>query len=114
MRKLAFLNLLIVLVLVLAACGPTATEAPPEPTEPPPEPTEDVGEAIVAEEATATPVEVEVSMYSQSPMLDGMDLPPLEERLPKERTSWSSRWWTRSASTVGPGTTWTMIPARTR
>ena len=35
MRKLTLLNLLAVLVLLLAACGPAATEAPPPEAEAP-------------------------------------------------------------------------------
>jgi peptide/nickel transport system substrate-binding protein len=81
-RKLALLNLLFVVVIVLAACGPKATEPPPAPTEPPP--TEESA-AIVAEEATPTSLPVvEESQYKQAPMLDGMDLPPVDERLPKD------------------------------
>jgi len=86
MRKLALLNVLAILALTLAACAqPTAapTEAP-APTEEPEEP----GAAIVAEEATATPVEVEVSAYGEAPMLAELvaagELPPVEERLPVE------------------------------
>jgi peptide/nickel transport system substrate-binding protein len=87
-RKLALLNLFFILVIALAACGPKATEAPatepPAPTEAPAE-EEDTGGAIVAEEATPTPMpEVEESQYNQAPMLDDMDLPPVDERLPKD------------------------------
>ena len=75
MRKITLLNLFAVLVIVLAACAPAATptEAPPpevEPTEAPEEP-----------EAPA------VSEH-QAPMLAAMveagELPPLDERLPKD------------------------------
>jgi len=45
MRKLTLVNLLVILVVVLAACGPQPT---PEPTEAPPT------EAPPAEEAAAT------------------------------------------------------------
>jgi len=80
-------NLLFVLVLVLAACGPEETPAPIEapPTEVPP--AEEAGEAIVAEEATPTPVP-EASEYSEAPMLAELvasgDLPLVDDRLPKD------------------------------
>lgn len=82
MRKIAFLlNVLVILVLVLVACGPTPTEAPAEPAEPA-EP--------AATEAPAEPEEPEAPAVSanQSPMLQELvasgDLPPLAERLPAD------------------------------
>ncbi len=85
MRKFAFLNLLAVLVIVLAACGGAATEAPPD--EPAPEPTEDTGDAIVAVEDTPVPVATaDPTSVNEAPMLQEMvaagEIPPLDERLP--------------------------------
>jgi len=78
MRKIAFLlNVFAVLALVLTACGPkeTPTEAPPAATEAP------------APEATEAPAAPAVSEH-QAPMLQELvasgELPPLEERLPKD------------------------------
>ncbi|MEE8306924.1 MAG: ABC transporter substrate-binding protein, partial [Gammaproteobacteria bacterium] len=87
MRKFAFLNLLVVLAIVLAACGGAATEAPPADVEPPPEPTEDTGDAIVAEEDTPVPVPTaDPTSANEAPMLQAMvsagEIPPLDERLP--------------------------------
>lgn len=65
MRKLAVLNLLVIVALVLVACkGPTTTVAPTPTTAP----TVAAG-AIKAEEATPTPVAAEVSKYNEAPML---------------------------------------------
>jgi peptide/nickel transport system substrate-binding protein len=85
-------SLLIVAVMVLAACGTPATEEPmaeepmaEEPMAEEPE-AEDTGAGIVAEEATPTAVVLETSAYGETPMLADMvaagDLPPVEERLP--------------------------------
>jgi len=91
MRKLTLLNLLVVLALMLAACGPAATPTEAPPTEAPAveeevEEEEEEGVAIEAEEATPTPVEVEVSKYNEAPMLAELvaagELPPVDERLP--------------------------------
>ncbi|MEA3338856.1 MAG: ABC transporter substrate-binding protein, partial [Chloroflexota bacterium] len=77
MRKFMFLNLLVVLVMVLAACGGGATEVPA--TEEPAAPT--------AVPAPDEPVAPDVST-NQAPMLQELvasgDLPPLAERLPKD------------------------------
>ena len=86
MRKFAFLNLLAVLVIVLAACGGAATEAPAD-VEPAPEPTEDTGDAIVAVEDTPVPVPTaDPTSVNEAPMLQEMvaagEIPPLDERLP--------------------------------
>ena len=79
MRKYAFLNILILVVLLLSACGT------PEPTEVPATeaPTEE------APAATAVPETEEpepVSKYQEAPMLaakvDAGELPPVDERLP--------------------------------
>jgi len=86
MRKLTLVNLLVILVLVLVACGPQPT---PEPIEAPPTeaPPAEEAAAIEAEEATPTPPPV-VSKYNEAPMLAELvasgDLPPVDERLPKE------------------------------
>ena len=75
MRKITLLNLFAVLVIVLAACAPAATptEAPPPEVEPPEAPEEPEAPAVSA---------------NQAPMLAAMveagELPPLEERLPKD------------------------------
>jgi peptide/nickel transport system substrate-binding protein len=84
MRKLALLNVFVIVVLLLAACcGPqeTATEPPT-----PPPPTETTV-AIQAEDETPTPVpEIEVSEYGEAPMLAAMvesdELPTVDDRLP--------------------------------
>lgn len=95
MKKLMSLfAIIIILSMVLAACGTSATEAPveepmvEEPVVEEPEPTEDTGEAIVVDEATATPVEmVEMMEYNEAPMLADKvaagELPPVAERLPE-------------------------------
>jgi peptide/nickel transport system substrate-binding protein len=90
--------IIVILAMLLAACGTPATEeaaAPGEVVEEAteavveePEPTEDTGEAIVAEEATATPVPVvEEIVYAEAPMLADKvaagELPAVEERLPE-------------------------------
>ncbi|MBI4927457.1 MAG: twin-arginine translocation signal domain-containing protein, partial [Anaerolineae bacterium] len=65
--------------IAAVACAPAqqtqvATEAPAEPTATAP--------SIVVDESTPTPVPtVEAAKYKQAPMLDGMDLPPVEERI---------------------------------
>ena len=43
---------------------------------------EEVAEEVAEEEVVEGVVEEEIT-YSQAPMLDGMDLPPVEERLPE-------------------------------
>jgi peptide/nickel transport system substrate-binding protein len=87
MRKLALLNVLAILALVLAACAqPTAapTEAPMATEKP-----ADAGEVIEAAEETPTPVPTaDPSSVNEAPMLQEMvragELPPLDERLPKD------------------------------
>jgi peptide/nickel transport system substrate-binding protein len=93
-KKLFILfSLLLVVVMVLSACGAPPAEEPAaeepvaeEPVEEPEE--EEEGEAIVAEEATPTPAVLEAAAYGEAPMLAEMvaagDLPPVEERLPVE------------------------------
>lgn len=62
-----------------AACQPA--QQTPAATEPVVAPT-NTTEAIQVSEATATPAPVvELAQYHQSPMLDAMDLPPVEERI---------------------------------
>lgn len=65
--------------MAAVACQPAQQTAAP--TEPPAAPTNTVP-AIQVSEATSTPVPtVEGVTYKQAPMLDGMDLPPVEERI---------------------------------
>jgi len=91
----AFLSLIIVAAMLLASCAPKATEAPsaeepaaeePAAEEPAAEEPTAESEAIVAEEATPTPIVLETSEYGEAPMLAEMvaagELPPVEERLP--------------------------------
>ena len=81
----SLLSLLVVISMLVVACGgdeEEATEAP-APTEKPAEPTA----VVKAEEPTSTPMpEVTVSEYSEAPMLAEMveagDIPPVDERLP--------------------------------
>jgi len=80
MRKLAVFNILIVLVLLLSACGtPAPTEAPATeaPTQEAPAAT-----AVPETEEPAAPV----SKYQESPMMtaevEASELPPVDERLP--------------------------------
>jgi len=89
-KLFVLLSLLIVVAMVLSACGTPAVEEPvvEEPAVEEPvaeEPEEDTG-AIVAEVATPTAIVLETSEYGEAPMLAEMvaagDLPPVEERLP--------------------------------
>ncbi|MBN2389980.1 MAG: hypothetical protein JXR84_04610, partial [Anaerolineae bacterium] len=72
MKKRLFL--LLSVVMILAMVLPSCKKATPEPTTAPTQ----------APAATAVPKTEEpaVSQYHQAPMLDSMDLPPVEERLP--------------------------------
>lgn len=82
-KRQSLLSALLVVAFLLASCGsPTPTTAP-QPTDPPAaQPTATSG-AIVAVEETNTPAPTAVvSQYQQAPMLDSMDLPPVDERLP--------------------------------
>jgi peptide/nickel transport system substrate-binding protein len=88
----SLLSLLVIISMVLVACGggeeeePTEAPAAEQPTEAPAEaePTATTV-AIEAKEETPTPMpEMEVSEYNQAPMLDDMDLPPVDERLPAD------------------------------
>jgi peptide/nickel transport system substrate-binding protein len=85
MRKLAFLNLLVILTLILAACGSSTTEPTKTPVEEPAEATKVVQPT---DEKTTEPTKEEpASMYGESPMLAERvaagDLPPVDERLPE-------------------------------
>lgn len=60
------------------ACQPAKT---PEATQPAAEKPTATSEVIQVKEATPTPVQVEKMTYKQAPMLDGMNLPPVEERI---------------------------------
>jgi peptide/nickel transport system substrate-binding protein len=71
--------LLLLSTAILSGCG--GGQPATEPTEAPTEtqaPAETEGEAPAETEAP------EITEYKQSPMLDGMDLPPVAERLPEE------------------------------
>jgi peptide/nickel transport system substrate-binding protein len=84
-KKFLLLALLLIFSLMFAACGPA--EEPAEVEEPEVEETEEaeVEEPEVEETVVEEPEEtVEVSAYKQAPMLDAMDLPPVEERLPED------------------------------
>jgi peptide/nickel transport system substrate-binding protein len=96
MRKISSIfAIIVILAMLLAACGTPATEEAAAPEEvvteevtEAPAPTEDTGEAIVAEEATATPIPVvEEITYAEAPTLaekvTAGELPPVEERLPE-------------------------------
>ena len=89
-RLFLIVSLLVLTAFVVVACSPAqeVTDAPSEATEAMEEPTEAAGGGIVASDATATPVEIDVSAYGEAPMLADMvaagDLPPVEERLPVE------------------------------
>jgi len=72
-KKLLIISILVVFSLFLGACTPKAEEPAT------------VEEPVVVEEEEAEPEVVEApSQYKQAPMLDDMDLPPVEERLPEE------------------------------
>jgi len=85
MKKI-LLTVLVIMVLSVTACQPAATPAPaPEAPAAQPTNTSAPAAAIEVSEATPTPVVLaEGAQYKQAPMLDGMDLPPVEERLPLE------------------------------
>jgi peptide/nickel transport system substrate-binding protein len=87
MRKLAFLNILVLLSLLVASCASsTATQAPVEPaaTEAPAEPA--ATEAPAEPAATEAPAEP-MSKYNEAPMLAEKvaagTLPSVDERLPE-------------------------------
>ncbi len=88
-REFLRLSAIVTAGAVSAACAggaaPTPTAAPVE--EAKPTPTAPTG-AIKAEEATPTPVPVEVSKYNEAPMLAELvkagKLPPVDERLPED------------------------------
>jgi len=75
-KKFLLLAILVVFSLIFGACVPKTAE----PTEAPPPPAVDETEAAPVEETEV----VVPSAFSQAPMLDAMDLPPVEERLPDE------------------------------
>ena len=93
-KLLTLFSILLIASMFLAACAsatpePTEEAQPEETEEVVAEPTEDTGEAIVADAATPTPVEMEeVAEYGEAPMLAEMvaagELPPVDERLPME------------------------------
>ncbi len=73
MKKTLFVlfSLLTILAMLLTACGDKVTDEPV---------------VVVTDEPVATdePVVVPDSKYSQAPMLDAMDLPPVDERVSDE------------------------------
>ncbi|MCI0395533.1 MAG: ABC transporter substrate-binding protein [Chloroflexi bacterium] len=78
---------LILALLLIVACSsgdqdatPAATEAPPAEEEE--AANENTGGAIEAGESETEEEAVEIAEFHQAPMLDDMDLPPVEERLP--------------------------------
>lgn len=75
MKKQLFtvLGALIVLSMLLSACGGTTTPAPTA------APTQEATTAPTQEATEAPPAPAQ---YKQAPMLDSWDLPPVEERLP--------------------------------
>jgi peptide/nickel transport system substrate-binding protein len=85
MKKI-LLVVLAIMLLTVTACQPAApAPAPAQPEAPAAQPTNTTAPAaaIVVSEATPVPVVMEEgSEFQQAPMLDGMDLPPVEERLP--------------------------------
>jgi peptide/nickel transport system substrate-binding protein len=97
MKKHVLISLLVIFMLVLVACSGggdadtdteeqvQATEAPPQEEEMEEEvmEEEETGGGIQAGESTSEDTTVtEASEFHQAPMLDGMDLPPVAERLP--------------------------------
>ena len=73
-KKFVFITLLIVLAMILGACQPADDPVVDDP--------EDI---IVDPPAVEEPVEVEEpAAFRQAPMLDDMDLPPVEDRLPED------------------------------
>ncbi len=88
MRKFAWLNLVILLSMLLAACGPTAAPATQAPATDAPKTTDAPKETAAPEETTAPEetAETPASKYSESPMLaekvTAGELSPVDERLP--------------------------------
>ena len=73
-KKFVFITLLIVIAMILGACQPADEPAIDDPEE-----------IIVDPPEVEEPVEVEEpAAFRQAPMLDDMDLPPVEERLPED------------------------------
>lgn len=84
-KQQALLSAFLASAFLLANCAaPTATTAP-QATEPPAAQATNTTGAIVGSDATDEPVATAVvSEYQQAPMLDDMDLPPVDERLPDD------------------------------
>ncbi len=82
-KRQSWLSALLVSAFLLANCAaPTPTTAP-QATEPPAAQATNTSGAIVGSDATDEPAATAVvSAYQQAPMLDGMDLPSVDERLP--------------------------------
>jgi peptide/nickel transport system substrate-binding protein len=115
----SLLGLLVIASMLLVACGGEAATATPEakveekPTEKPAEPTA-TEVAIKAEEATSTPAPTMApeAKFNEAPMLEGMDLPPVDERLPLEPQvvavtdsigEYGGTWHTMTANSSDPG-----------
>jgi len=81
-KKLLLIAVLVIFSLVFGACAPTAEE--PEVEEPAEEEVAEEAEPEEEEPAAETEEPEPPSAYSQAPMLDEMDLPPVDERLPDE------------------------------
>lgn len=95
MKRIWLISLLAILGLLLVACGGpaddpgpagdtvTEVEDAPDTTTEEEDMDEGEGDGIQAGESTTEDTTVtEASEFNQAPMLDGMDLPPVEERLP--------------------------------
>jgi peptide/nickel transport system substrate-binding protein len=82
-KRQSLLSAILVSAFLLANCAaPTPTTAP-QATEPPAAQATNTSGAITGSDATDEPVATAVvSEFTQAPMLDGMDLPPVDERLP--------------------------------
>ena len=113
MKKLWLISLFVILALMLAACGadtPQSTETDPADQE---EAVEEVqATAPPAGESTTEEEAVEVAEFHQAPMLDDMDLPPVEERLPTDYQviepvgtvgEYGGTWFTMSGDAAGLG-----------
>jgi peptide/nickel transport system substrate-binding protein len=86
MKKI-LLTVMVIMVLAVAGCQPAAPAPAPAPQEAPAvQPTNTTAPAAAIEVSEATPVPIELeegTQFNQAPMLDAMDLPPVDERLPE-------------------------------
>ena len=82
-KRQTLLNAVLVSAFLLASCAAPTPTAAPQATQPPAAQATNTSGAIVGSDATDEPAATAVvSQYQQAPMLDGMDLPPVDERLP--------------------------------